>query len=140
MDNPLQGFAQEALEFDYDANQPREIFIAQVEAQGFRPVYPADDELQIDIDSEEDYARFKLAWECVQRNWAAFGEFSFFEKESKSGLPCRHITVKVPFKLDPWQRIALQAALGSDQIRELLSATRLIKGDIHPTMFVEPKE
>lgn len=30
-----------------------------------------------------------------------------------------------------------EAALGSDPMRELLSSIRLMRGDVHPTLFVE---
>lgn len=126
-------------ELDYNMNELRESFISRMKAEGYDIVYPAANELQIDIDSDEQYAVFKQAIACVNRNWEEIGEVTYEEHPSKSGFPSRHITAKMPFDVEPWQRIALQAALGSDPIRELLSATRMLRGDIHPTLFVELK-
>lgn len=123
----------------YDMNEMREIYIARVEAEGKVVVTPSDRELQIDIDSEEHYAVFLRSAEVVLLNWGEACDIEIEEHPSSSGLPRRHITLTLPFDVTPWQRIALQAALGSDPIRELLSATRLMKGDVHPTLFVEEK-
>jgi hypothetical protein len=94
--------------------------------------------LKIDIDSEEQFRNFENAIQCIRRNHAF--EFSVVYKVSRSGLPHQHITITLPFKVTPWQRIAWQAAMGSDPVRELLSAIRLQRGDILPTLFVEQPE
>ena len=119
----------------YDMNEVRRDYIAKVTAEGKRVVIPSAYELQLDIDSEEQYAVFLRSAEVVLRNWADSVEIE--EHPSSSGLPRRHITLTLPFEVGPWQRIALQAALGSDPVRELLSATRLLRGDDYPTLFVE---
>jgi len=122
----------------YDMDEAREAYMLRVELEGKTVVLPADNQLQIDIDSDEHYAVFMRSAEVLLRNWGDTCEIEVEEHPSSSGMPCRHITLTLPFTVEPWQRIALQAALGSDPVRELLSATRLIRGDIHPTLFVEP--
>ena len=122
----------------YDINEAREAYIMRVELAGKTVVLPANNQLQIDIDSDEHYAAFVRSAEVVLRNWSDACEIEIEDHPSSSGLPCRHITLTLPFAVNPWQRIALQAALGSDPVRELLSATRMLRGDIHPTLFVEP--
>jgi hypothetical protein len=108
----------------------------QAKAKGCRVVEPASNELFIDIDSEVDYAyfqkqikRIEVRWPCA---WRATG--------SPSGKPGRY-HVRVVFegdrRLDHWQRIALQAVLGSDRVRELISVQRLLDGDATPTLFFE---
>lgn len=120
----------------YDINEAREIFIARVESEGFRVVLPADNELQIDIDTEQHYATLLRSLESVARNVDTLG-WGIEAHPSKSGLPRQHITISLPFTVGPFERIAWQAALGSDPMRELLSAIRLMRGDAHPTLFVE---
>lgn len=119
-----------------DPNETREQYVARVEAEGFVIVYPKDNELQIDIDNDVHY-------EAFLRSWAIFGrdipEAWLEEHPSKSGLPRRHITVSLPFNIDAWQRIAFQGALGSDPVRELLSAMRLHRGSVPATLFCERK-
>lgn len=121
----------------YDMNEAREAYMLRVELEGKTVVLPADNQLQIDIDSEEHYVAFLRSAEVVLRNWSDACEIEIEEHPSTSGLPRRHITLTLPFAVESWQRIALQAALGSDPVRELLSGTRLMRGDIHPTLFVE---
>lgn len=98
--------------------------------------FPADNELQIDLDSEADKERFYRSFEILSRE---FGVPTAVWNTSKSGEG-HHVRITMPFDLTPWQRIALQAALGSDPVRELLSAVRLHAGDPHPTLFFELPE
>lgn len=133
-----QAPSMEESQLDYDVNERREDFMARMIAQGYRIVLPKSNELQIDIDTDEQHDVFVRASESLVRNWWLDAPLPDIEvHESKSGFPSQHVTVTMPFDLDPWQRIALQAALGSDQMRELLSAIRLMKGDTAPTLFVE---
>lgn len=118
----------------------REKFISRMEAEGYKVIYPEENQLLIDIDSYEGHSIFHRAMAAYKRNMEGFGEIKFEQRPSSSGYPHMHITVTLPFKVDPWQRIALQAAFGSDPMRELLSITRLMKGDSHPTILVEKKE
>lgn len=107
-----------------------------VREAGCRIVIPKPNELQLDIDTEEQFATFLRVYPALQRN--EFPEASFIVTESASGFPHRHIVVTLPCEVDMWQRIALQAALGSDPMRELLSALRLFRGDAIPTLLIEP--
>jgi hypothetical protein len=127
--------ADEQNAFEYDVNQTREDYIDSQIKKGMSIVYPAPNGLQIDIDSESHMAVFLRSMECFKRNWD--GDIKFKTKPSSSGLPRQHITVTLPFVVESWQRIALQAALGSDPLRELLSSIRMMRGDISPTLFVE---
>lgn len=117
----------------------REQFIAECKAAGKRMVFPSAQQLQIDIDTEEQYKVF-------QANYDRFLSYNpdegvqMVETVSGSGLPHRHITLTLNWELESeWQRIALQAVLGSDPVREILSAMRVLHGVENPTMFVEPK-
>ena len=121
----------------YDMNEAREAYMARVEADGCRVVLPCECQLQIDIDSADHYEVFLQSARVVLRNWDCATDITIEDRPSRSGLPRRHITLTLPFAVQPWQRIALQAAFGSDPVRELLSATRLMHGDKPPTLFVE---
>lgn len=131
------------IELPYDPNEERAAYIKRMEAEGNQIVLPAADELQVDIDDETQYAAFQKSWPIFEREisyWTAGTAPTYTESPSRSGLPSRHITVKLPFEVsDPQERIAWQASLGSDPARELLSMLRCLRGDIHPTLFVEAK-
>lgn len=125
----------------------REAFIAKWEADGFVVTYPADNELQIDIDSASDMARHEKSWTCLIRNIdREAGKSPFMTEEhrritpSRSGGDKRHIRIALPFPLTPLERIAFQAALGSDPVRELLSIFRLRMGDQNPSLLLETPE
>lgn len=117
--------------------EKREDYIKRCLAEGLVVVFPAENELQVDIDNELHYAVFQRALVSLRRNSEVFGTWVFDEKPSRSGLPRRHITVTLPFPVSAWQRIAMQAALGSDPLRELLSVGRMLHGDPSPTVFTE---
>lgn len=123
----------------YDINEAREDYIRRMEAEGNTIVYPKENELLIDIDSETHYEQFVESFEIFKREIDAEYCMSvgYTETESRSGFPRRHIRIELPFPLDTWQRIAWQGALGSDPVRELLSALRAHRGDVHPTLLVE---
>jgi hypothetical protein len=130
-----------AAPLPYDPNEARAEYIKRMEAEGCRVVFPSDDELQVDIDTDEHYAAFLKSWAIFERDVELFyvEKPTYVERPSRSGLPSRHITVKLPFDVTSEQRIAWQAALGSDPVRELLSMLRDMRGDEHPTLFVEAK-
>lgn len=99
-------------------------------------VFPADDELQIDIDSEHAYDVYKAMLPIVTRH---FRVRDIQEKPSKSGLPKRHITIKMSDPVTPYERLILQLALGSDRVRDVLGLARLRLSQDQPTCFFEPK-
>jgi hypothetical protein len=128
---------------DYENNGDRQKFIDKMVEDGYKVILPAANELQLDIDNEEQFKKAEdmlgLLSVMLQRedeDWVV----SWKEGPSKSGLPHRHITVKMPFPIDNGERIALQAICGSDPKRELLSLIRLRKGLISPILFFEKEK
>jgi hypothetical protein len=124
----------------YDPNETRLDYIKRMEAEGNRIVLPADDELLIDLDSQEHIDAFKKSWPIFERDVLLHVGIAptYTSAPSRSGPPRTHVTVKLPFEIvTPEERIAWQAALGSDPVRELLSMLRDMRGDEHPTLFVE---
>lgn len=125
----------------YDFEKARAEFIKAAEARGDQIVVPQPNQLQIDIDSE-------TAMDLFIDRWASFsGEISeeydgwtptFVAIPSGSGLPHQHVTVTLPFEVSVWERIAWQAVLGSDLLREFMSALRAHRNDDMPTLFTEP--
>lgn len=117
-------------------------YIAEWEANGMRAVIPAADQLQIDIDSPEQKAVFERAWPILLREIVLKTPGIVCEvltAPSASGEPDHyHITVTIPgWQLSDVERIACQAALGSDPVREILSLVRCMRSDPHPTLFKE---
>lgn len=119
-----------------DYNELREEYLDRMMKEGYTILYPGSNELFLDIDSDAQLTTFWEVYKNLQRNLLP-GEVvthSFKASETRGHF---HITITLPWPVDTWQRIAWQAALGSDPIRELLSAFRAHRGDEAPTLFVE---
>ena len=99
-------------------------------------VFPKSNELQIDIDNEHSYQVFKNQI-VILRKYISVTNIE--EHESKGGLPGRHITVTLFKDVTMIERLALQAMLGSDRIRELLGYIRYDRKEPRPTCFFERK-
>jgi hypothetical protein len=123
----------------------RKAFIEEQESNGMVILFPKEDELFIDCDTEEHFRIFIENFDMLNRNLLKLKPLNLgVEKrsciemwESKGGAPGVHIIVQLPFNVDSTKRIAFQAALGSDPKRELLSLVRMENGDEFPTIFVE---
>lgn len=105
----------------------------QAKAKGCIVVEPKPNELFIDIDRVEDLEFFyKQIGHITKRCPLSY--------EVRPSLRKDHFHVVVCFEnreLTEWERIALQAVLGSDRVRELISVFRLLDGDKTPTLFFE---
>ena len=120
------------------ADHCREAYITEMESKGYTIVYPTPYELLIDMDTEEQFKLFQQQYVRLVRDYGS--EIMMRVYPSRHGLPGRHAIVTMPFEVSDIERIAFQAALGSDPIRELLSLGRVRCGDVHPTLFVEKPE
>lgn len=102
--------------------------IQAAHALGLIAVFPRDDELMLDID--RPYCG-QIAELVNKENWDIMLERikvkSFLITRSKSGNA--HIYVWIDRVLDEFSRVALQACLGSDSKREILSWMRRADGE-----------
>lgn len=120
--------------------KPRKEFIKEMKLQGYNIVLPKSNELQIDIDTPEQLEAFYVGLAVLMRNDCNWPAMLVEMHPSKSGTG-KHATVKLPYEItDPIHRIALQACLGSDPVRELLALIRYKQGDPDPILFVETPE
>lgn len=118
---------------NYDLQTAEE---AEKEAKllGVNIVFPSAHELQLDIDSEESLERSK-----ERINWMrSYLKLGYDVRKSKSPGHY-HITITLSRAVTDWERVALQAVLGSDPDREMISACSLLAGLDRPTRFFETK-
>lgn len=116
-------------------NSQRAVNQAQIE--GLEVVYPKDNQLQIDIDNQHSYSLLQNML-CIVNKF--IGPSNYEEKPSKSGNPHKfHVTLTFEdhVKFTGIERLALQAMLGSDRVRELLGYVQEKNGDPHPVLFLE---
>lgn len=109
--------------------------IESAKQAGFEVIETDPHTLLLDLDSPQALALYEAML-------AKFGEqFCLVEKQrwrSKSGKGW-HVVVRSCVFLDPYERVAMQASLGSDPVRELL-AVKYIAEDIQPFSFLfKPK-
>ena len=114
-----------------------EVAAEQAKAKGCKVVVPKSNELFVDIDCEEDLERSRKYLVHIQR----MEKCSYRITESPSGRPGRyHVVVTLERDVEPMERILLQALLGSDRVREVLSWQRLRRGEKLPTLFFEKED
>lgn len=101
--------------------------------------YPDSYQLFIDIDSELAWKRFLVLYDRFDKILGLHTRSSW--SPSKSGLPKRHVIVYLSEQYDLPTRIAFQAILGSDPMRELISMKRALNDENPDTIvcFFEPK-
>lgn len=120
---------------DFGGNLGSASAIAGAAASGEVVLFPAVNELFIDIDSEEAMHLFTVNITKVDEY---VGVLDTEVVPSRSGPVERsHITVRLEREVTDMERILLQAVLGSDLRRELLSYCRITMDDPHPTLFLE---
>jgi len=113
---------------------------AEAEKRGVRIVIPAPNELFIDIDSA-------AAWDVFHKHFPILNEIEggtcrHSWAPSPSGEPGHfHFTVTLGRHIESeTERLALQAMLGSDITREILSYREMRRGDPIVTVFFEKDE
>ena len=114
----------------HDIAQARE----DAEAKGFEVVGGDPLLLLLDMDSAESLKQFgKLSAKASEMFGATVHQTWF----SKSGNV--HIVMALKEPLAAAERVALQACLGSDHLRELLAVARLAAGIEEPSMLFKPE-
>lgn len=102
-------------------------------------------ELFVDLDSEAAWATFQHVFPVVREHFcgspftASNWQRHCVVTPSKSGLPKRHVVVRLATPQPLLVRIALQAALGSDGRRETISILRALRNEPNVVVFFEPK-
>lgn len=98
--------------------------------------YAKPNELFLDIDTAAAYDHFLTKWDLFERYYP---ESTYTASPSKSGLPKQHIVVTLKAELPLITRIALQACLGSDSVRELISLQRAARDEPNVVIFFEKR-
>ena len=111
---------------------------AYAAVEGVDVRYPMANELFIDIDDEKSYYHFNENWPLLGDMFT--GQVEFAITPSRRKPEGRHVTVTLPRAITPIERIALQAALGSDPRREAHSLRRYFQNDPLPTLFFEKRK
>lgn len=109
--------------------------IAQAEAEGFEVVRATDSCLLLDLDTPEALAQYARVLPILMENCLGYEAERW---QSKSGNTHVRVTLNGQH---PWAvRYALQAALGSDGVREVLAVLRMMNGCDEASNLFRPKK
>lgn len=97
------------------------------------------DTLQLDIDGPEAYERFEEQL-AIWNNCPTLPALGRIVERNSRTPGNKHITIELPTEYDVEYRIMLQALLGSDLKRELLSLASIGNGHANPIVFYRPME
>ena len=92
--------------------------------------------LLLDYDSIEAWLKFAKQRNLIEE---LFGIKKIEEWNSSSSPPNKHVRVTLDTALSADQRLALQAALGSDPTREILGVRRTQLSIEHPSLLFKPE-
>lgn len=92
-------------------------------------------QLQIDYDATEIPGQFYVVLDILLQHIGK--TFTFEVERSKSGN--LHVTINLPFGLPDMQRVAWQAAFGSDGKREALNLLSISRAEYNPILFYKVK-
>lgn len=100
-------------------------------------IAPGDNQLFIDLDSDEEYKEYKKTRAYFDGLVGhSYKELIYRSRRKEGG---RHVVITLTHPITTWQRLAMQFALGSDSKREFLSVVRAMLNDPYPTLFLETK-
>ena len=107
--------------------------------EGQRIRFPEDNELFVDIDTAEAFKDFENRCFVLYALLKAAGHTidDIEVTPSKSGLPRRHIVLRLSGSVTMEQRIIFQLALGSDYVREMMNYAAWLNGESNPSIFIE---
>lgn len=104
--------------------------------EGYEIVIADDYTLQIDYDRPDLPTNFYEMLSVLRQR--APGILRWYKLPSKSGN--LHVTIKLPIEMDVTERIAWQAAFGSDSKREMLGLIRVSMRIENSVLFFEKKD
>lgn len=107
--------------------------VEQAESNGFTVVHSDPTHLLLDLDTASSVAQYNRVLPILQRHIAATEKRRWL---SKSGN--LHVVLELDEALPIEQRLLLQAALGSDGVREVLSLIRSKAGIKEPSKLFKP--
>ncbi len=129
-----QGVPGDSIDFKGPESLTLERAEAKAAERGQVVVFPDFNELFLDIDSKEAYETYQNNLSIVKQFLTVMG---VRETPSRNGGDRKHIVVTLKEAITDVERLVLQAGLGSDTKRELLSLYRQRLGMKTPTMFFE---
>jgi len=105
------------------------------ESCGFEVIHGDEKTLLLDIDSGPAFRQFELNRDLVDQLVGIIDYTVWNSQNSK-----HHVKLKLKTPLSIECRLFLQACLGSDARRELLTYKRILEGEAEPSMLFRPRK
>lgn len=121
---------------DFGGTLHSDAAFAQAALDGEIVVLPLPNQLFIDIDDEASMQLFERSLKKIEEYVGVLG-YPDITPSRSGNVERQHIVVTLARAVTQTERILLQAVLGSDLRRELLSYCRITINDPHPTLFLE---
>lgn len=119
---------------EYFGRTKRESFKRATDA-GLEIVKPGATDIQIDLDTP-------IVPDTFMHRVMMAEDLGLVKKFSEKATPSKggnwHVTLQATRPLTPLDRLMLQALLGSDWKREMLSYQRYLNGDMEPSVLFRP--
>jgi hypothetical protein len=113
------------------------LVVMREEALGNQVIFPAPNELLIDIDSHSDQLIYEQNLKLLRERY----EVEVVETVPSKSYGHLHVTLRIKGRdLTTLERLLLQACLGSDRKRELLGFYNHEDGDERPTLFIRERK
>jgi hypothetical protein len=104
----------------------RDESIKKAIADGFEVIYSDAFHLLLDLDTAESVMAYERGLVALNKTFPEFQAEEESRWNSKSGN--LHVVVVIKEPIEPWVILLLQAALGSDGVREMISLKQLWEG------------
>jgi len=105
------------------------------ESCGFEVVHGDEKTLLLDIDSGPAFRQFELNRDLVDQ-LVGIEDYTVWNSQNSK----HHVKLKLKTPLSITMRLFLQACLGSDVKRELLTYKRILEGETEPSMLFRPRK
>jgi hypothetical protein len=127
---------------DDNGGMPREEYLRKLASDNHCDLLIAtDQQLFLDIDSQAAYDQYRQMLPNLKRIYPVIGIDEYVSRnKSLDGFLKRHIIIELLDPLTISERIALQAILGSDPMKEFLSIARDCKEIDIPVCLLKPRK
>lgn len=123
------------MQYPEDTQEGFDDVMEQAKEKGFDVIQAGPNQLLLDLDTHADAVRYERLLPAFKEH---LGAVEIARWNSKSGIGT-HVLVQIREELPEVERILLQAALGSDGVRELLAHRRLKRGIKNVSRLFKPK-
>jgi hypothetical protein len=131
----LGAIDDEAPDYTHETTEKFAAVVAKAIAEGFTVVRSDDTHLLLDLDSPAALAQYQRVLPLIEEKYGTAQQIQSWR--SRGGNT--HVYIELEKPLDLRLRLMLQAALGSDGVKEVLSMVAVDNGVPEPSLLFMPQ-